>query len=402
MKYLADTNLLFDFPEVLDKYDVVIPTHINREIEHLERTRKSDRTLQWQIRRLKRKMDDVEYEFTNLKDYKFTLDNESDPDYVDNIILQVAFDEGYTMITNDRLLRQKCKEFGIPVLKVEKSNFVDHKGFKEVYMFQEEYKEVDFKQNEFALLINEYIVINNELDDEIIDILKWDGQRMISIREENKLSLGFKTLEFGEFAPRDEQQIMVIDSITTNQLTCIRGGAGAGKSLTALNVSWRLVEEESYKLVIFCNPTELKDSQELGYYTGDRFEKLMQTAVGTMLKSKFGDEERIAEHIYAGRLDILPFADLRGYDTGENNVVVWVIEAQNLTTELMKTGLERIAENTKVIVDGDYFSQLDKEIYSVDNGMKRMSEIFRGEDLYGEIELQNVWRSRIAEIAGRM
>lgn len=36
------------------------------------------------------------------------------------------------------------------------------------------------------------------------------------------------------------------------------------------------------------------------------------------------------------------------------------------------------------------------------NGMRRMSQVFRGEDIYGEVELKNIYRSRIAEIADKM
>ena len=56
----------------------------------------------------------------------------------------------------------------------------------------------------------------------------------------------------------------------------------------------------------------------------------------------------------------------------------------------------------KVIIDGDFHQQIDKDVYTSDNGMKRMSEVFRGTDLYGEVELQRVHRSRIAEIADMM
>ena len=54
MIYIVDTNILFNNPEVLEEYECVIPSHVNREVEHLELTRKQDRTLQWQIRRFKR------------------------------------------------------------------------------------------------------------------------------------------------------------------------------------------------------------------------------------------------------------------------------------------------------------------------------------------------------------
>jgi predicted ribonuclease YlaK len=194
---------------------------------------------------------------------------------------------------------------------------------------------------------------------------------------------------------------MAVDSIFNNQITSLRGRAGSGKSLIALNTAWYLVEKKSFKLVIFVNPVPSLNAQELGFYKGDRLDKLLQSSVGTMLKAKFGDEIGILREIQDGRLDILPFVDLRGFDTGDKTIC-WILEAQNLTSELMKLGLQRIGEGSKVIVDGDFHQQIDKDVYAADNGMRRMSEVFRGTDLYGEVELQNVHRSRIAELADKM
>lgn len=55
------------------------------------------------------------------------------------------------------------------------------------------------------------------------------------------------------------------------------------------------------------------------------------------------------------------------------------------------------------IIDGDYNTQVDMSQYSGrNNGMRRMSEVFRGKDFYGEVELQNIYRSEIARIAEEM
>ena len=69
----------------------------------------------------------------------------------------------------------------------------------------------------------------------------------------------------------------------------------------------------------------------------------------------------------------------------------------------MKLALQRIGEDSICIVEGDYNAQVDLSSYSGNNnGMKRMSEVFRGHSLYGEVELQNIYRSKIAEIAEQM
>lgn len=402
--YLVDTNILLSNPEILEKYEnIFIPSNVLREIEHLELTRKTDKLLQFQIRRFKRLSKNID-NYIDLTDYKFTLRKEWSKDYTDNVLVQIALEKNLAIVTNDVLLQKKSRLYNINVVEPEVTDFIEHKGFKEVYLTEQELSDIylNLDDNVFELLTNEYIVINNDIDGELLDIMKWNGDMLQSLQDKKgRLGSGFKTLQFGEFKPRDEQQIMAVDSILNNQLTALRGKAGSGKSLIALNCAWRLVEKEGYKLVIFTNPVKTLDSAELGFYKGDRFTKLMQT-VGTMLKSKFGDEIEIERHIQDDNLDILPFSDIRGYDTTGRKTVIWVVEAQNLTSELLKLGLQRIDDESKVIVDGDYDAQVDNNVYAIDNGMKRMSEVFRGDSLYGEVELQNVHRSKLADKANEM
>ena len=69
----------------------------------------------------------------------------------------------------------------------------------------------------------------------------------------------------------------------------------------------------------------------------------------------------------------------------------------------MKLALQRIGEDSIVIIDGDVDGQVDLAQYAgANNGMKRMSDVFRGQDLYGEVKLKNIYRSRIASIAEQM
>ena len=405
--YLTDTNVLLNNPEVTELYEnLFTPSHVLREIEHLELTRKQDRILQYQIRRYKAISDETVERFIDVEDYKFNLRKDWDKGYVDNILVQICLDKNLAMITNDRLLRKKCKLYGITVIKLEDSgNFVENKGFQIFDMSESQLKGLydNVEVNSLGLITNEYSIINNVVDGELLDVIRWDGDKIETIvNEKGTLGTEIQTPRFGKLVPKDEYQAMTIDSILKNQVTSVRGRAGSGKSLIALHTSWQLVEKEGYKLVVFVNPVNTQDATELGYYKGDRLTKLLQSSVGATLISKFGDEFTIMEQMEEGKLEIHPFADLRGYDTGDNKVVVWILEAQNLTSELLKLGLQRIGENTKVIVDGDFHLQIDKQVYANNNGMKRMSEVLRGIDLYAEIELQNVYRSRLADLVDAM
>ena len=82
---------------------------------------------------------------------------------------------------------------------------------------------------------------------------------------------------------------------------------------------------------------------------------------------------------------------------------IYISEAQNLDIALMKLALQRIGEDSICIIDGDPLAQVDDESFAGNNnGMRRASKVFRGTDIYGEVELQTIHRSKIASIAQQM
>lgn len=70
---------------------------------------------------------------------------------------------------------------------------------------------------------------------------------------------------------------------------------------------------------------------------------------------------------------------------------------------LMKLALQRIGNDSICIIDGDDKTQVDDISFAgANNGMRRASKVFRGTNVYGEIELKNIHRSTIARIAENM
>lgn len=135
-------------------------------------------------------------------------------------------------------------------------------------------------------------------------------------------------------------------------------------------------------------------------YPGTRDEKLLDSQIGNLLSSKLGSKFEVEELIAEERLVLLPLSDIRGYDTSGMHAGIYISEAQNLDTELMKLTLQRIGEDSICIIDGDYNAQVDMVEYAgANNGMKRVSKLFKGQDFYGEVALQNIYRSKIALIA---
>lgn len=157
------------------------------------------------------------------------------------------------------------------------------------------------------------------------------------------------------------------------------------------------------KIIIFCNTVATKDSAKLGYYPGSRDEKLLDSQIGNLLASKFGGKIEVERLIQEEKLILLPLSDIRGYDTSGMRAGVYISEAQNMSVSLMKLALQRIGEDSICIIDGDEKTQVDSvEFAGNNNGMRRASKIFRGNDVYGEVTLKNIHRSRIAELAELM
>ena len=306
-------------------------------------------------------------------------------------------------ITNDILCRLIAKEyFEITVDGIKNDTDDNYTGFIEKSLSQEEmaYFYEHLQENTYNLLSNEYLILKNA-NGKIVDKLRWDG-----IEYQNVKYPTIKSNLFGSVRPynADVYQQMVLNSLSTNQITMIKGPAGTGKSYLAIGyMLWLLEKHKIDKIVIFANPTPTVNSARIGFLPGTQLDKLIDSSIGNMLSGKIGDKYEIEQLVSQNKLSILPMCDIRGFDTTGLNCAVYITEAQNLDISLMKLALQRIGEDSICIIDGDYNAQCDLIQYSGNNnGMRRMSTVFRGQDFYGEVELQNIYRSKIAKIAELM
>lgn len=275
-------------------------------------------------------------------------------------------------------------------------------GFVEIVMDNETMS--DFysnpTENKFGLLTNQYLIIK-DIDGKVVDSTCWDGTqyRHISFRS-------FNSRWFGDVKPfkGDVYQLLVADSFTNNKLTLVKGPAGSGKTYLSLGYLMSLLDHGKIdKIIVFCNTVATKNSAKLGYLPGTRDEKLLDSQIGNVLASKFGSRFELERLIAEEKIVLLPFSDIRGYDTTGMNAGIYISEAQNLDITLMKLALQRIGEDSICIIDGDEKTQVDDIAFAGrNNGMKRVSKVYRGSDIYGEVELKNIHRSKIANIAEKM
>lgn len=304
-------------------------------------------------------------------------------------------------ITNDLALKQIANLFfgdgmidSIP--EVEKDEYL---GYKEIQLSDEQLADfyLNITTNKYDLYLNQYLIIRN-FDNEVIDAFKWNGKEHQHLGYYN-----FNSTHFGNVKPMkgDIYQTLLTDSLVNNKLTMVKGPAGSGKTYLSLAYYFSLLEKGKIdKIIIFCNTVATKNSAKLGFYPGTRDEKLLDSQIGNLLSSKLGSKMIVEELIESEKLVLLPLSDIRGYDTSDMNAGIYISEAQNLDISLMKLALQRIGEDSRCIIDGDYNAQVDMiEFAGANNGMRRVSKVFRDKEIYGEIALKNIYRSQIALIA---
>lgn len=292
--------------------------------------------------------------------------------------------------------------FGLNVVPLEEDTD-PYKGYIEVVPTVAQLNDLysnDYKLNIFNALVNQYVIVY-DIEGTIIDTLCWTGTRYRKLKFKPFESKWFKEIKAKK---GDVYQQCACDALLHSQISCIQGPAASGKSYLALGYLMSLLEaEEIDKIIIYVNPVPVRGAGTLGWYKGTKNEKLLDSQIGNFLVSKIGGIEEVERLIETNKLILLPISDCRGFDTSGMRAGIYMTEAQNMSIDLMKLVLQRTGEDSIVIVEGDSCGQVDSVIYNgANNGMRRMSQVFRGKDCYSEVWLKNIYRSEIAKIADEM
>lgn len=410
--YDTSSLLLLSDEELCEKF--IISSVTLAELENIKTSRNKDYEVKLAVRHILRKLTEearnyevVIYQPSHLellKDYHFEVNDDirilADALWADR---NIAPDD-ITFVTNDLALMMIANlYFGSDSIQHITPKEDDYTGFKEVRMNENEMTAFYMEPNDncFNLLQNEYLIVREANTSNIVDRLCWTGSEYRHLNYNN-----FKSKWFGDVRPvqGDTYQMLAADCLANNQITMLKGPAGSGKTYLALAyLLHKLDRGKLDKIIVFCNTVATKGSAKLGYLPGDRDEKLLDSQIGNLLSSKLGDRTEVERMIEDGKLLLLPMSDIRGYDTSGMRAGIYISEAQNMDINLMKLALQRIGEDSVCIIDGDPLTQVDDEAFAGNNnGMRRASEVFRGTEVYGEVELQTIHRSRIASIAQKM
>lgn len=407
--WIADTNFLYDgqLELAIKNKKIVLMSTVRQEADKHKTA--IDRVLQFKARKLNRFVFENYDKFHHdVGEYnpEVILGSDYSRDVMDNRIVACAKANDYGILTGDLNLYATAKAFKIEV-ETYNDGFdtyeSDYKGFKEVHMMPDEHQDFytnKLDENVYELNVNEYLIIKDDITGDELDTLKWNGTHHIAIKPKT-----IRSQKLGVFKPYDLYQACAIDTVSSNQFSMLRGHAGTAK--TAISLSYAMQELQSgnkySKIIVFSNAVPTHGAFYHGLVKGDLQTKLLDSSIGNILTSKMGSRSAVEAMLLTEELMVLPASDIRGFDSSGMNAILIFTEGQNWSRELMKLGIQRTGADCKLIIEGDNSTQLDdKSFEGSNNGMTAASEVFRGQSYYGEVELQKIYRSEIAERAELM
>lgn len=205
--------------------------------------------------------------------------------------------------------------------------------------------------------------------------------------------------------PRDIHQACALNLLLDPEVHIVNlsGSAGSGKTILALAAAIEMtVANKLYRRIIATRSTQGLD-EDIGFLPGTEAEKMEPWlgAITDNLEALHCDDEDCSGSVdYVLNKVPLHFKSLN-YIRGRSfqHSLILIDECQNLTPHQIKTIITRAGSGSKVICLGN-LAQIDTPyLNATSSGLTYLSERFKGFQQGGNIQLQGVPRSLLAEYA---
>lgn len=345
-----------------------------------------------------------------------------DPEKPDNRIIGTALgqrlDEGphVRLVSNDTAMRVKAATFGLDAIEHDPLD-VRHWGDDDLG-----WREFDVEPSVVDALYAG--TAQPEGTDEILDGLRINefgvlhaGSQSALVRR-HSTGLGLLPAEHHawELRPRNKEQRFALDLLLDDDIKVVAldGPAGTGKTLTAVAAALQqVVEERRYSRICVYRPVVPVGKAEVGYLPGTLDEKLdpwmaaITDAVYALTGTDHGGDRsresatEVLDQIRdRGQLTMESVTHLRGRTLHSSFVII--DESMNLSPQVGKTILTRIAADSKVVFTGDT-TQIDAAFLSEQtNALTALVTAFAGQECFGHVRLLRGERSPLAELAARL
>jgi len=191
----------------------------------------------------------------------------------------------------------------------------------------------------------------------------------------------------------NEEQKEAKSVILNNKITVLKGKAGSGKTQLAVYIALNMLFNKEIEKVIITRPL-VTAGEETGFLPGNIKEKTDPfTAPIYDNMYRLYNKEKIDKEVIEGRIEMVPFAYMRGRNF--SNSLVIVDEAQNITSVQMELLLGRMCLGSKMIICGDT-AQIDLKDRNK-SGFKFICENFNEIEGFQVVSLLTNHRDPIVE-----
>ncbi|MFA5048779.1 MAG: PhoH family protein [Patescibacteria group bacterium] len=425
--FLLDTNVLLYDPaslKVFSDNEVVIPLPV---LDELDGTKSRLDEVGRNARLVIRMLDDLRKSGSLSEGVKLNesiirvelnhcgnLPSSLAVDKVDNRIISSALglkQEGKQVIvvSKDINLRVKCDALGLEAQDYAKGKIADHVSliFTGVEVLSVPSTTIDklysdgFIETDLEAHPNQFFYLKSDEKENHVGIsrfIKGKGNY------KNKLVPLKKLREIMNITPRNLEQKMAMDLLLDPniKLVTLIGKAGSGKTLMAVAAALHhvLTDCKTYDRVLISRPIQPM-GRDLGFLPGDIDEKLKpwMQPIYDNLELVLGSEYRNSS-MYEGLIQVEPLTYIRGRSIPKSYIIL--DEAQNLSSQEIKTIITRVGEHTKIVITGD-IEQIDNPYVDfADNGLTHVVEKFKEHEIAGHITLTKGERSELATLASEI
>lgn len=271
---------------------------------------------------------------------------------------------------------------------------IKYKGFIE-HHFESEEDMADFYEhldnNKLNLLNNQYAILYSP-DDILIDKIKWNGEKNVSIS--SRIVNNDYT---GKVKPRNIQQELAFDLLQNDNITikALTGGFGTGKDFVMISNAIEMLKKNKYDCLVWVrNNVEVYNTNPIGFLPDGMKEKLLPFALP--LADHLGGISGLEYFVNQGKIEIQHLGFIRGRDI--KNSIIYCSEAENMTKEHIQLLIGRVGEGSALWLNGD-FKQVDGQVFRQNNGLNVLIEKLKGHKRFGTVQLIKTERSETAALA---
>lgn len=268
MNYIIDTNILLDYPQIVEDKNnqIYIATSVLKELDGLKKHINND--IAFNARRA------AIYVSRNLNQLLFVSECEDWGIPVDDQLIKIAKTKNGILITNDVYLKVRAAIDGVETKGY--NNKDDYTGVEYWYVdsIENEKDQEDLSKllndnilsPEIALYENQYLIIKEKSTKKTIKIYVMKNGKLEEV--ENKK---IRNKWIGYIYPRNSEQNCLFNALNNKDNTIIYAGGkyGTGKSFILNNFAIQELERGDIRKIIYIpNNSYVEGSMELGFLPG--------------------------------------------------------------------------------------------------------------------------------------